>query len=227
MAFMPNTSNVFAVGYDYSNKFLSKSIDNGTTWSNVSSNISLQFDPRDIVFTSTNNGWIVGQNGNILKTTNGGNNWQVVTSGSNNHLNNIQFIDQNVAYIGGLQALLKTNNGGNNWTKLTVPTNLYTTNISFVNESEGWIGTYYGLYKYSTSQCPTIPITIVNNCCQTPIPIIAPTNPTFCAGGNVTLMASGCAGTYTWTGGLTGTSITVSVAKTYKVTCRIDRKSVV
>jgi Ig-like domain CHU_C associated len=55
-----------------------------------------------------------------------------------------------------------------------------------------------------------------------PTPTITPNSPTICAGNSVTLTASTCAGgTLNWTGGLSGTSITVSPTtnKSYRVIC--------
>jgi photosystem II stability/assembly factor-like uncharacterized protein len=55
--------------------------------------------------------------------------------------------------------------------------------------------------------------------------ITPPTNSTICQGSNITLSATGCSGgTFAWTGGLTGTSISVSpsVTKAYKVACTLN-----
>ncbi|RYU92762.1 right-handed parallel beta-helix repeat-containing protein [Emticicia agri] len=51
-------------------------------------------------------------------------------------------------------------------------------------------------------------------------PTITPTAIAICQGTSTTLTASACAGgTLNWTGGLTGTSISVSITKSYKVAC--------
>ncbi len=223
VSFVPNTNSVLLTGYSLPNRFLLKSNDNGAIWNNVSNTIPST--PKDIVFTTVNNGWIVGFNGGIQKTNDGGDTWQTVTSQATNNLYNIQFINSNVGYIGGTQTLLKTTNGGNDWTKFITPTNLYTTNISFVNENEGWIGTYYGLYKYTTSQCSTTPLVIAPAQRPNAPTITPPTNSTICQGSSVTLSATGCTGgTYAWTGGLTGASISVNPSSTraYKVACTLN-----
>ncbi|MEA5140589.1 NHL domain-containing protein [Arcicella rigui] len=57
------------------------------------------------------------------------------------------------------------------------------------------------------------------------VPVITANNASICQGSSATLTASACAGgTLTWTGGLTGTSITVSptTTKAYKALCTIN-----
>jgi hypothetical protein len=55
--------------------------------------------------------------------------------------------------------------------------------------------------------------------------ITPPTNSTICQGSSLTLSATGCTGgTYTWTGGLTGSSIMVTptITTNYVVTCTVN-----
>jgi photosystem II stability/assembly factor-like uncharacterized protein len=58
------------IGYAIAYKSIFKTIDGGTTW-------NLQFEEitnplNDVFFTNLNNGWVVGENGTILHTDNGG-----------------------------------------------------------------------------------------------------------------------------------------------------------
>jgi Ig-like domain CHU_C associated len=56
-------------------------------------------------------------------------------------------------------------------------------------------------------------------------PTISANNSSICSGSSAVLIASGCAGgNYAWTGGLTGSSVTVSptVTKSYKAACTIN-----
>ncbi len=62
--------------------------------------------------------WAVGNNGTILRTTNGGINWVLVPSGTLNNLNYIYLIfrPDTVAYIvGNAGTILRSTNSGNNW----------------------------------------------------------------------------------------------------------------
>ncbi|MFN8356788.1 MAG: SdrD B-like domain-containing protein [Spirosomataceae bacterium] len=56
-------------------------------------------------------------------------------------------------------------------------------------------------------------------------PVISASSTTICKGGDVTLKATGCEGTVVWSNGMTGASITVSLATTttFSATCTIDK----
>lgn len=67
-------------------------------------------------FINANNGWVVGNNGIILTTINGGLNWTPQTSGVSYDLNAVYFVDPLVGYCGGkCGTMLKTINGGSTW----------------------------------------------------------------------------------------------------------------
>jgi photosystem II stability/assembly factor-like uncharacterized protein len=73
----------------------------------------------DVAFTNTNNGIVVGWNGTILKTTNGGTNWIAQTSGTTQQLQSVSFADANNGIAVG-SAILKTTDGGTTW---SIPVN--------------------------------------------------------------------------------------------------------
>jgi photosystem II stability/assembly factor-like uncharacterized protein len=64
-----------------------------------------------------NNGWIVGSNGTILKTNNGGESWRRQQRNTNDDLRDLYFIDENIGWIVGFgsASIMKTVDGGNNW----------------------------------------------------------------------------------------------------------------
>jgi photosystem II stability/assembly factor-like uncharacterized protein len=88
----------------------------------------------------------VGDNGTILKTTNGGLNWIQKTSGTIQKLMKVQFANQNTGYaVGESGILLKTSDGGENW--LPIPTGV-TTNffgLSVLNENTFFVSGDIGL----------------------------------------------------------------------------------
>lgn len=89
-----------------------------------------------------------------------------------------------------------------------------------------------GIYTYytqaaCTGQCPSprVATTLTVTAKPSAPTITPPTNSTICQGSSVTLSATGCTGgTYAWTGGLSGTSISVSPSSTraYKVACTLN-----
>ncbi|HJY64106.1 MAG TPA: YCF48-related protein, partial [Ignavibacteria bacterium] len=75
----------------------------------------------DVYFINTQTGWACGNNGAIVKTTNGGNNWFGQTSGVSQPIWSVHFVDSNIGYaVTPLVALtgkvIKTMDGGNLWT---------------------------------------------------------------------------------------------------------------
>ena len=85
-----------------------------------------------------------------------------------------------------------------------------------------------GIYTYyaqasCTGLCPSprIATTLTVFAKPSTPSITPPSNSSICSGSSITLVAIGCTGTYTWTGGLTGSSITVTptVSTNYVVNC--------
>ena len=91
-------------------------------------------------FTSEDIGYIVGSNGVILKTTNGGNTWTRQTSGTSNGLLSVYFTDENTGYaVGQNGTILKTINGGTAWEAQTSSTTNVLNSVFFTDESTGYV----------------------------------------------------------------------------------------
>lgn len=87
--------------------------------------------------------------------------------------------------------------------------------------------TYFAQANCTGSVCPSARIsTLLTVNPRLIAPNISPSNSTICSGISVILTASGCVvgSTYAWTGGLTGSSVSVSpsVTKSYKVACSLN-----
>jgi photosystem II stability/assembly factor-like uncharacterized protein len=86
-------------------------------WYQLNSGTSQSFG--SVHFTSAYTGYVSGESGRILKTTNGGLNWVTQTSGTTVGLGSICFTNDSTGYIlGGANnycLILKTTNGGLNW----------------------------------------------------------------------------------------------------------------
>lgn len=119
----------------------------------------LQNDPGigglyGISFINSQTGWISG-NSKVIKTTNGGNNWELTSSPLYSQLN-VFFINENVGWAGSYYGpLLKTTNGGISWNSLNLITYGSKMNdIFFINENTGWTtlySYYYGGYIFKTT----------------------------------------------------------------------------
>jgi len=96
------------------------------------------------------NGFITGLNGELLKTTDGGSTFGIISKGSRAGLRSIKFIDDNIGFACGsyitIPVLLKTSNQGQNWTEVTLPDSLRLALNDIENDGNSiYIASYQGL----------------------------------------------------------------------------------
>ncbi|HRJ99361.1 MAG TPA: YCF48-related protein [Ignavibacteria bacterium] len=98
----------------------------------------------DVEFYNRNTGWAVGDGGTILKTTNGGTNWNHVPNPAvGKPLSSIHIVDSNVCYVvGWFETIIKTTDGGISW--IVIRNNGWGFGSSynavfFIDENTGWI----------------------------------------------------------------------------------------
>ena len=71
---------------------------------------------RDVFFLTVNQGWVVGDSGTILTTSNGGANWLQQVSGTVNQLYGVTFVSSTQGWVvGNGGTILATNDGGLTW----------------------------------------------------------------------------------------------------------------
>jgi photosystem II stability/assembly factor-like uncharacterized protein len=138
--FDANTGYTTAPIYNSSTFNIHKTTNAGVNWTDQSSGYtSMRF--MAIWCVSADTVYISGNNGIIIKTVNGGQNW--VTSASNDtvQLWGLQFVNSNTGYAAGSYGhILKTTNAGSNWTLNNVLTNQNLLSyIFFRNENTGYI----------------------------------------------------------------------------------------
>ena len=105
-------------------------------WNTQSAGITKNL--HGVCFTNANNGTMVGDDGTILHTSNGGTKWIAQSSGTNEDLFESLFIDSNLGKIVGSNAtILHTTNGGIAWTIQTACTNEDLYAVSFTDEKIG------------------------------------------------------------------------------------------
>ena len=91
---------------------------------------------RDIFFVDANTGWVVGENGSILKTTNGGAEWVTKTAVKFAYFIGCYFVNSNVGWASGDGGLYKTTDGGDTWNIQNGPSGL--TKVYFADQNNGW-----------------------------------------------------------------------------------------
>jgi photosystem II stability/assembly factor-like uncharacterized protein len=73
---------------------------------------------NSVNFTDAKTGFIVGDNGIIIKLINGGTEWQFKKGNTNRNLTKVKFLTTNVGFIVGKNyVILKTTDGGETWVK--------------------------------------------------------------------------------------------------------------
>ncbi len=109
----------------------------GSGWFSQTSGTSVFL--RSVHFTSSTTGWVAGDGGTILKTTNGGDNWLAQSSGTSTNLSSVFFISSSIGWAcGGPGTIIKTTNGGDNWFSQTSGTSDGLNSIWFGSSSIGW-----------------------------------------------------------------------------------------
>lgn len=107
---------------------------------------------RDVHFINRDTGFVIGRNGTLLRTEDGGDHWQPIDLGVTDLLQHIDFPDESVGYITGVKGILmKTTDGGLNWT--SVAPDGYSKqffNLSFTSRDTGYV-TYENGVLMSTS----------------------------------------------------------------------------
>ncbi|HMV87797.1 MAG TPA: putative Ig domain-containing protein [Blastocatellia bacterium] len=88
---------------------------NGGSWMAQTSGTSQSLS--SVHFTSDTAGWAAGANATLLKTTDGGLNWNGNNTGvaAANGFNTVRFLDANTGFVGGVRDESRTTNGGANW----------------------------------------------------------------------------------------------------------------
>ncbi len=86
-----------------------------------------------------------GQAGKIYLTTNGGESWEPVTSGTTMFIYDIYYQSSELLFaVGQAGLILKSTNGGTSWTKLPAITNRSLLSMVFADQLNGYIAGEYG-----------------------------------------------------------------------------------
>ena len=112
-------------------------------WDLVPSNTSSQLN--EVHFPSDSIGYIVGENGTVLKSVDQGNSWTSLVFDSLVDLNVVHFINKDTGYVGA-DGLFRTYNGGIDWNTL-LPDSIPIYEVYFPNDSIGYLGSFQSVYR--------------------------------------------------------------------------------
>lgn len=102
-----------------------------------------------VYFTDNVNGIAVGDTGTIIRTTDGGNLWNIISPVTQNSLRSLYFSSNNIGYaVGSGGIVLKTANNGSNWEIKTQPFTDTLRCVWFINDNTGFsVGDNGSIFK--------------------------------------------------------------------------------
>jgi len=124
----------------YNTTYIYKTTNSGSIWNNLV-NYSAEFDC--MYFVDANTGFLsvtfpgFPAHGQLTKTINGGNSWELVRTENGGGMPNLYFFDHMTGWFSGYQKLYKTIDGGNGWTEILIPS-LYLYRILFLDFNKGY-----------------------------------------------------------------------------------------
>jgi len=125
--------------------------DGGETWTRVFVPSKKELYHLDFVGSSLC--WIVGDEGLVLVSYNGGTSFQPQKSGTTLDLYNVDFRDEKEGYIVGSKGtILRTENGGNNWEKVQTEFPMTFMRVDFADDKNGVIVGYDGTILRSSDR---------------------------------------------------------------------------
>jgi photosystem II stability/assembly factor-like uncharacterized protein len=102
------------------------------SWRNLSPNLF------SVHFVNEHQGWVVGLDGTIAATADGGLTWSNQSSGTE-HLSSVHFVNERQGWaVGSGGTIVGTVDGGLTWSKQSSDTEAYLLSVHFVNERQGW-----------------------------------------------------------------------------------------
>jgi len=116
-------------------------------------------------FSDDDHGWIVGQNGVILKFDPLLYEWNIIPTGNTQDLTSVAFFDNsNGIAVGANGTIIRTSDGGNNWQLISSGTSQYLNQAFVSNSTTAWVvGSQGTIIKTTNSGQSWAPINIQSN----------------------------------------------------------------
>ena len=133
--------------------------------SNYTNGVSVKPGPLAVIDTfygiymqDANVGWLCGQNGTIYITSDGGNDWINIDSGTKRQLNGIHFINSTVGWsVGENGTIIRSSNGGQTWNPLEESTVVSLNSVFAASSTNIWAVGDLGVILRSTNGVTFVP----------------------------------------------------------------------
>jgi photosystem II stability/assembly factor-like uncharacterized protein len=113
-----------------------RTTDGGSSWSAATVNQTGLPSFNAIAFATGNTGWIVGNSGRVLQSSNAGASWDTIPRFTTKNLYTVYFMNSVIGFAGGADGVLyRTQNGGTSWDTLQSGTSLPIQDFFLVNAS--------------------------------------------------------------------------------------------
>lgn len=126
--------------------------DGGATWHDITPPNTKVFNAQS--FVDARRGWIVGVNGQVYRTVDGGDSWQGLDpgAGAGKRLLRVEFHDARLGWIAvaGERWILKTTDGGDSWRQVTVDLKDGFTDLQFLDANVGFATGHDGILAKTT-----------------------------------------------------------------------------
>ncbi len=150
VSLIPQTNSVIIAG---DNATLLSTQDNGDTWQIFLNPGGINDDVNlvSVCFTSQSTGFMISDNGLVLRTTSGLNGWQVTHQLQIYSASVIYFKDTENGFILGANGnIFRTDDSGDNWQMVNAGVTVDLSDISFCSDSTGFIVGSFGSYILKT-----------------------------------------------------------------------------
>jgi photosystem II stability/assembly factor-like uncharacterized protein len=125
---------------------------NGDTWTPLPSGVTNNLDA--VFFKNADTGWVTAYNNRLLKTTDGGSTWMIVTTPSTwpaVEMSSIFFPDDYTGYAAGSDGyIIKTTDGGETWVRLQFPDQMDLQSVLFFDPDTGYVAGGFGRIMKTT-----------------------------------------------------------------------------
>lgn len=113
--------------------------DGGATWALDTTTVTQVLHACSMVDSSI--GYLAGRWGLVMRTTDGGRNWEIVPTQTSDYITTIEFFSRDSGVFTTRFEVFTTMNGGESWSRIHGPANEQMWGASFLDIERGWVAT--------------------------------------------------------------------------------------